>query len=303
MDLTPSPAPRVWHDLDQAELDRAYDQAQWARGIAQTLAVYAERSQALRSVWGAPQRLAYGPGAREQLDFFSCGQARAPLLVFVHGGAWRSGAAHDYAFVATPFLKAGIHVAVLDFDAVQDCGGQLLEMARQVRTAVAWLQAAAARLGAAPELLHLVGHSSGAHLAAAVATGDGQDWAPLTLASLSCISGLYELEPVRRSSRSRYVGFSDESVQRLSPTRHARHLRCRSLVAHAEGDSPQFQWQAQAWCEALTAAGPAPRTCKATGLNHFEVLLTLGEPGGLLAEAVLALVGQDAQALESAEQA
>lgn len=290
LSTSPHPTGAVWQDLDQAALDRAYDQAQWARNIPQVLARYAERSAQVRALHGHPRRLAYGAGAREQLDFFSCGQASAPLLAFVHGGAWRSGAAQDYAFIAPPLLQAGVHVALLDFDAVQDCGGELLEMARQVRCGLLWLHVHATELGADAGRLHLAGHSSGAHLAAAVATGDGQAWASPPLASLSCISGLYELEPVRRSSRSSYVAFTDDSVQRLSPARHAHTLRCPVLVAHGDLESPQFQWQSQHWQQALAAAGVRVQAQQAAGLNHFEILETMGQDNGLLARALLDLM-------------
>jgi arylformamidase len=291
MDLHPNPnAPLVWQDLDQASLDRAYDQAQWASNIAEVMSRCAARSQALRDSRGLPQRLVYGVGANEQLDFFSCGKAGAPLLVFVHGGAWRSGLAQDYAFVAGPLLAAGVHVAVLDFDAVQNCGGELLTMAAQVRAAVLWLQAQVAQLGADPARLHLAGHSSGAHLAAAVATGDDQTWAALPLCSLTCLSGIYELEPVRRSARSRYVAFSDDSVQRLSPARHAHRLRCPALVAHGTLESPQFQWQAQAWAQALGDADAAVQAFSVPPLNHFEMLESLAQADSPTTHALLALL-------------
>ncbi len=284
---TTSDSPKVWQDLDQAALDRAYDQTQWAGNIAEVLVRCAARSQALREARGLPQRLAYGRGANEQLDFFACGRRAAPLLVFVHGGAWRSGQAQDYAFVAGPWLDAGAHVAVLDFDAVQDCGGELLAMASQVRSAVLWLQSQAAQLGVDAQQIHLAGHSSGAHLAAAVATGDGQGWPPLALRSLSCVSGMYELEPVRRSARSRYVAFSDESVQRLSPLRQAAQLACPALVAHGSLESPQFQWQAQAFAQALAGAGVKAQAQVLPGLNHFEILESLGDADSALTRALL----------------
>lgn len=283
-------AAHVWQDLDQAALDRAYDQAQWARHIPETLARYAARSEAFRHAHGLPQRMAYGAGPQEQLDFFSCGRTGAPVLVFVHGGAWRSGRAHDYAFVAAPFVPQGVHVAVIDFDAVQDCGGDLQVLARQVHQAVGWLHRHAVDLGADPSRLHLAGHSSGAHLAAAVATGDGRQRPPAPVASLSCCSGMYELEPVRRSSRSSYVAFTDTHVAQLSPARHVADLRVPLLVAHGSEESPQFQWQARHWGEVARSAGVPTTALVGQGLNHFEILETLGEAQGLLARAVLHLI-------------
>lgn len=64
-------------------------------------------------------------------------RANAPVLVFIHGGAWRSGRSRDYGFPAEMFLAAGAHYVVPDFASVQDVGGDLNVMADQVRRAVA----------------------------------------------------------------------------------------------------------------------------------------------------------------------
>ena len=39
----------------------------------------------------------------------------APIFVFVHGGAWRSGVAKDYAYPAEIFVNAGANYIALDF--------------------------------------------------------------------------------------------------------------------------------------------------------------------------------------------
>ena len=36
-------------------------------------------------------------------------------MVFVHGGAWRSGLAKEYAYAAETLVNAGAHYVVLDF--------------------------------------------------------------------------------------------------------------------------------------------------------------------------------------------
>jgi arylformamidase len=247
----------VWQDLDQAALDRAYDQTQWAPNWAQVLDRYAQRSQDLRQRCGPPVRMAYG------------------------------GRAADYAFLAEPFVQAGARVIMPDFDAVQDCGGDLRVLADQVRRALVTLVSQARAWGIDPARIHLAGHSSGAHLAAVAATaGDG-----LPIASLLCCSGMYELEPVRRSARSRYVHLDDAGVHRLSPARHARSLNGPVLIAVGSCESPQFIWQSQMWTETLVAAGLSTTALWAEGLNHFEILETLADPGSSLVRLQLRRMG------------
>jgi hypothetical protein len=53
----------------------------------------------------ASQRFAYGPTAIERLDVYASDLVNAPINVFIHGGAWRTGLAEDYAFPAELFVR------------------------------------------------------------------------------------------------------------------------------------------------------------------------------------------------------
>ena len=285
----PAQQPPAWRDLDQAALDKAYDQSQWAPNMAQVLQRYAHASELVRSELGSPRRLHYGASGVETLDFFDCGRTGAPALLFFHGGAWRSGKAHDYAFLAEHFVRAGAHVVLPDFAWVQDCGGDLGQVVEQARRALAWVHSNAAALGANPERLFVSGHSSGAHLAAVLATTDWVERglpADLVKGALLC-SGAYELEPVRRSARSRYLVIDDAAAQALSPLRHLQQLRSPLVVAWGGLESPEFQRQGQEFVQAAQALGKSVTTLFAPHSNHFEVLESLSNPCGLLGRAAL----------------
>src|SRR5262249_51747005 len=137
------PAPRVkgplvWLDMDQQELDDAYDQSKYAPNIQQVLKRCARNSELTRERLGPPKRFSYGATPIEGVDVFTTKAANAPVHVFVHGGAWRVGLAKDYAFPAEMFVNAGAHYVVLDFINVIEAGGDLMPMASQVRNAPAW---------------------------------------------------------------------------------------------------------------------------------------------------------------------
>src|SRR5678809_1288483 len=91
--------PPVWLGLDQKALDDAYDQSVWATNGKQLLDRYAALSDDVRTRLGTPQRLSYGPTPVEALDVYRARDG-APIQIFVHGGAWRSGTAKDWAFAA-----------------------------------------------------------------------------------------------------------------------------------------------------------------------------------------------------------
>src|SRR5712671_6978851 len=63
--------PRVWLDMDQAELDAAYDQSVYAPNLQQIVGRYATNSEAVRARLGAPRRYAYGPTPIEALDVYA----------------------------------------------------------------------------------------------------------------------------------------------------------------------------------------------------------------------------------------
>lgn len=282
--------PRVWLDMDQAELDAAYDQSAYAPNREQVLGRNATNSDAVRARLGAPQRFAYGPTPVEGLDVYATARGHAPINVFIHGGAWRAGLARNYASPAELFVNAGAHYVVPDFAAVQDVGGSLLPMADQVRRAVAWVYRNAREFGGDASRLYVSGFSSGAHLAGVVLTTDWvKDFdlpADLVKGGL-CGSGMYELEPVRRSARSRYVSFTDEMVQALSPQRHLDTLVAPLVVACGTFETPEFQRQARDFAAAVTAAGKAVQLLVGEGYNHFEMYETLANPYGLLGRAAL----------------
>ena len=60
--------PRVWLDMDQTELDAAYDQSVYAPNLQQVVKRWATNSEGVRARLGAPQRYAYGPTPIEVLD-------------------------------------------------------------------------------------------------------------------------------------------------------------------------------------------------------------------------------------------
>src|SRR5215469_16994328 len=78
--------PLVWLDMDQKELDDAYDQAVYAPNSEQVAKRRTVNSEAVRQRLGF-KRVAYGPTPIEALDIFTTKASNAPVMVFIHGGA------------------------------------------------------------------------------------------------------------------------------------------------------------------------------------------------------------------------
>jgi arylformamidase len=280
--------------MDQQELDAAYDQSKYAPNREQVHARRAANSAVARAVLGEPLRLAYGPTEIEKLDVYRTKRHTAPVSVYIHGGAWRNGRSAEFAYLAELFVNAGAHSVILDFINVDEAGGNLMTMARQVRSAVAWVyRNAASAFGGDPNRLYVCGHSSGGHLGGCVVTTDWQrDFGlPNDIVKGALLtSGMYDLKPVRLSARSNYVKFTDEIEQELSAQRHIDRLHCPIVVAHGTLETPEFQRQARDFAAAVKAAGKPVEFLVGESYNHFEMLETLASPFGLLGRAALKLM-------------
>jgi arylformamidase len=286
--------PPVYLDYDQAALDAAYDQAAYAPNREQLIKRRIRDSELARLRVGEPERLAYGPTEIEQVDIYRAERNPAPVFVFIHGGAWRSGRSKDFATPAEMFLAAGVHYVVPEFAWVQDVGGSLMVLADQVRRAIACVYDNASHLGIDRNQIYIGGQSSGGHLAAVALTTDWPRDFGLPVDIIKggmCISGMYDLTPVRLSARNSYVAFDDATVAALSPTRHLDRLHAPVVVAYGTCETPEFQRQNREFAAAVENAGKKVRLLVGEHHNHFELPETLGNPYGLLGRAALELMG------------
>jgi arylformamidase len=289
----PEKGPPVFLDYDQAALDAAYDQAAFAPNREQLIKRRIRDSELTRLRIGEPERIAYGQAEIERLDIYRTKRDAAPVFVFIHGGAWRSGRSKDFATPAEMFLAAGAHYVVPDFAWVQDVGGSLMVLADQVRRAIAWVYRNAVRFGIDATQLYVGGQSSGGHLAAVALTTDWTSDFGLPADIIKggmCISGMYDLMPVGLSARNAYVAFDDATVAALSPIRHLDRLHAPVIVAYGTCETPEFQRQNCEFAAAVENADKKVQLLVAEHYNHFELPETLGNPYGLLGRAALDLM-------------
>lgn len=289
--------PLVWLDMDQKELDDAYDQTVYAPNHELVAKRRTLASEAARRRLDPAERVAYGETEVEKLDIYKTRKANAPVNVYIHGGAWKSGEAKNFAAPAEMFVHAGAHYVIVDFVQVGDTGGDLLPMIRQVRSAVAWVYKNAARFGGDPQRVYLTGHSSGAHLSGCTLVTDWEKEFGLPADVIKgglLISGMYDLKPVRLSKRSKYVNFTDEVEQALSSQRHLDKLNAPIIVAYGSQETPEFQRQNREFAAAVKAAGKPVELIVGEGFNHFEMQETLANPYGIAGRAALKLMNLSA---------
>ncbi|MFA5816713.1 MAG: alpha/beta hydrolase [Bacteroidales bacterium] len=93
----------------------------------------------------------------------------APLLVFIHGGGWRSGQRSDYLVYLVAFAKKGYITATVSYRLLKD--GPYPACAEDITDAVRWFYNNGENYGYDPDRIALIGGSAGAHLALLAAYG------------------------------------------------------------------------------------------------------------------------------------
>lgn len=285
--------PSVWLNLDQVELDAAYDQSFYAPLARQSIARAKSNSELARQRLGPPRRESYGPSDVEKLDIYTTKRPKAPIFVFIHGGAWLGGEAKNYAYPAEMVVNAGAHYVVPDFIAIGAANGDLRVMAEQVRRAIAWTYKNAEKFDGDPERLYIGGHSSGGHLCGVALVTDWQkDFGlpPTMIKGGVCMSGMYDLKPVRLSKRGNYVHFTDAMEQAMSSQRHLDLIHAPVVVTYGTYETPEFQRQNRDFAAALKAAGKPVELIEAANYNHFDMMESVGNPYGPNGRAVLAMM-------------
>lgn len=276
-----------WLDAQYNNRARVADHAQVLQSWAQASAL--TRSQAPNARLDVP----YGDAAGETLDIFPALQPGAPVLVFIHGGYWRSLDKADHSFVAPAFNAAGATVVVPNYAL---CPAVSVEhIVLQVAHALAWVWRHAAEFGADPGRIALAGHSAGGHLATMLLSCRWKELADdlpsQPVSGALSISGLYDMEPLRHTPMLQgSLKLTRASVGRLSPAFFPRPKGGKLYAAVGLDESDEFLRQNRLIRDVW---GPtAVPVCETVpGTNHFTVLNRLADPTHRLHELALRLLG------------
>jgi arylformamidase len=264
----------AWHDTQYNNRARVTD-------AVALLKRWSEASALARSRMTCQLDEAYGDSPAERLDVFPARAPGSPVLVFIHGGYWRSLDKADHSFVAPAFVQAGAMVVVPNYALCP--ATDIEQIALQTTRALAWTWRHAARFGGDRARIVVAGHSAGGHLAAMLLACRWKtvaaDLPQRLLTGALSLSGLFDLDPVRQAPFLQAdLRLTPASVRRLSPAFFPRPRG--PLAALVGGDeSEEFIRQNQ-----LIRDQWGPSTvpvCEALpGLNHFTVMHDLVDPAG-----------------------
>lgn len=235
------------------------------------------------------QEYPYGVDARQRLDFWPAEGQGAPVILYIHGGVWSQGdKANDISGKVAHFGTRGYAFASMNYRLVPEASVE--EQAADVASAIGWLHSQASLLGIDRQRLVLMGHSSGAHLAALVAT----DPAYLARADvpMDSIAGVILLDgaayhvpsqiavgtPELQRMRRDVFGQDVTRQMHLSPVSHTGTPTARYfLILHV--NNPSAIAQSRRLGRSLEAAGTQVTVRLIRNSDHMRLNRHLGESG------------------------
>lgn len=284
---------------DAAWHDRMYNNRALVPDFADHFAHWKNASEQARQTLPAQLDVRYGDGPNETLDIFPAARADAPVVIFIHGGYWRSLDKADHSFVAPALRDMGACVVVVNYALCPGTEAQPVtvpDIALQMAQASAWVWRHIGAHGGDRNNITVIGHSAGGHLAAMLLACDwkklGRDLPVGLVRKALSISGLFDLAPVRKTPFVQGdLRITPAHVRMASPAKWQRPRQGVLYTVVGGDESAEFlrhnRLIHQAW-------GPktVPVCEDLPGLNHFSVVTDLTRPGSRLNVLAKTLIGQ-----------
>jgi len=223
--------------------------------------------------------IAYGPDARQKLDFYvpDAPPPRMPVMLFFYGGSWQSGSKDLYLALGQAFASAGIMVAVADYRLYPQV--RYPAFIQDGARAFAFVRAHAARYGGDPARLFLAGHSAGAYNAVMLAADNkylrnaGADVSEIC--GVIGIAGPYDFLPLEDDHL--IAIFGGANLPDTQPIRHIDGRRPPMLLATGTGDTTVLPRNSYRLAEKLKSLGSPVRLAAYPGAGHIGILLSLAQ--------------------------
>jgi arylformamidase len=285
---------KLYRDFtSQEEIDSEYDIENLVPNRLALIEGMAAESVRAREELDGVLDVAYGPTLDETMDIFPAARPGAPILVFIHGGYWRSFSQKEFSLVAKGPVARGITVAVINYSLCPKV--TIPEITRQSRAAVAWMHREGLHYNGNPERLFVCGHSAGGQQAAMLAA---TDWAgeyglpPDTIKGGVAISGIFDLAPLIYSWLQPKLLLNHEIIRRESPLFNIPSTAPPLLLSLGENESLEFHRQAAVFLDAWKANGLEAQLLIQTGKNHITSIEDLAQQDSSLCEALVAFMDQ-----------
>jgi arylformamidase len=229
--------------------------------------------------------------AAPTLDVFPAERPNSPVMLFIHGGWWRSLDKRDHSFIAPPFVQAGVTVVIPNYNLCPAVGVDTI--AWQMAQALAWTHRHIAEYGGDAQRIVVAGHSAGGHLAAMLLCCDGRKVAADLPAQMShsalSISGVFDMQPLRQTPFLKAdLKLTEATARRVSPALFPAP-RGELTAVYGALESEEFARQSRL-IQTRWGRSAVP-VCEAVPYtNHFSVLNEFANPKSRLHQQALLLL-------------
>jgi acetyl esterase/lipase len=217
---------------------------------------------------------------KHKLDIYTPkGQKDFPVLMFVHGGAWKSGNKGMYAAIGHTFAKQGIGTVVINYR-LTDQKNEVKhpDHIKDVAAAFAWVHANIGKYGGRNDRIFISGHSAGGHLVALLATDERylkeHKLGLKDIRGVMPLSGVYEIIPNIVVFDSQF-GKDKEVCKAASPLTHVKDNHPPFLICYADKDFPTIDKMSETFCKKLCDSKCEAQALKIDGRNHFTIIIQL----------------------------
>ena len=279
---------------DPAFLSREYNNRELFPDYARHFARWQQDSARARATMTCYLDRAYGSSPGETLDIFPARKGDGSVLMFIHGGYWRSLDKRDFSYLAPAWVDAGVSLVVVNYDLCPKVG--IERIVQQMLAASVWLYRHAEQYGMDEDRIYASGHSAGGHLAAMLLAAlwpvmDRSLPRNLVKGALA-VSGVYDLRPlVQVDWLQGDLRLDEATALKLSPAFLPPATRSPLALAVGGLESSEFKRQnallAQRWKPVLARDVPMP------GKDHFTIVDGLAEPASPLFAAARRVMGLD----------
>ena len=237
----------------------------------------------------------YGNDEPQKLDIFPATVDRAPILVDIHGGGWRSGSRNIRSFPASSVTKAGVMWVPIDYGLAPNYS--IHQMVDHVRSAIVWLYHNVSKYGGDPSKLYVSGNSAGGHLTGCILM---PDWhknygVPSDIIKGACaISGVYDLQALVHAEYgyNDELGMDIETAQNFSPLFNLPTKGCPLIVSYGAPEPNEFRRQSRVYYEAWKDGGFPATEIVVNGAHHFAMSRQMSDPNSALFQAVTKMIYQ-----------
>jgi len=236
-------------------------------------------------------------GNQRTLDVFQPeGVSDAPVLMYVHGGAWTFGSKTFIQHIGRTFAKRGIVTVLVNYrlSPVAKHPDHIRDVAR----AFDWVKRNIDRYGGDPENVFVAGHSAGGHLVSLLALNErylaevGRSSDEIT--GVVSISGLYRVGGTSLVFKNTFPS-SEAGLVDASPEFHVDDAQPPFLILYAEDDFPFLDVQAIGFKRTLDRYDSPARMRMIADRNHHTMFRRIGRKNDPTTAAMLTFIDENVQ--------